>query len=136
LALVKRAAGSDAGLEASDEDTRFDILPLLVATDGAVAAFGRDVRRLRPNILIGGIEGMRERDWQEAELHVAGAIRLDSLRGRMPEDLIDPRHARPRSEDADRTPLRRQAGGQRRGVARRTAGRLRSCDTAPTRQDR
>src|SRR5688572_31438339 len=27
---------------------RYDILPLLVATDGAVAAFGRDRRRLRP----------------------------------------------------------------------------------------
>ena len=38
------------------------MLPLLVATDGAVAAFGRDVRRLRPNVLIGGVEGMDEVD--------------------------------------------------------------------------
>src|SRR5688572_29092309 len=53
LALVKRAAGDDAWLAASDGHDRFDALPLLVATDGAVAAFGRDVRRLRPNILIG-----------------------------------------------------------------------------------
>jgi len=27
---------------------RFDVLPLLVATDGAIAAFGHDRRRLRP----------------------------------------------------------------------------------------
>ena len=40
LALVKDAAGSDAWLEAWDGVDRFDILPLLVATDGAVAAFG------------------------------------------------------------------------------------------------
>ena len=64
---------------------RFDILPLLVATDGAVAAFGRDVRRLRPNIVIGGVEGLAERDWPGAELHIGDAIvRLDSLRGRCP----------------------------------------------------
>jgi hypothetical protein len=54
LALVKRAADDNAWLAASDVQDRFDVLPLLVATDGAVAAFGRDVRRLRPNILIGG----------------------------------------------------------------------------------
>ena len=38
LALVKAAAGADAWLEAYDGVDRFDILPLLVATDGAVAA--------------------------------------------------------------------------------------------------
>src|SRR5262245_40258047 len=41
LALVRRAAGDDAWLESSDAHDRFDVLPLLVATDGAVAAFGR-----------------------------------------------------------------------------------------------
>ena len=79
LALVKRAAGDDAWLEASDAHDRFDVLPLLVATDGAVAAFGRDVRRLRPNILIGGVDGLAERDWPGAELHIGSLIvRLDS----------------------------------------------------------
>jgi len=91
LALVKNAAGADAWLELSDEDSRFDVLPLLVATDGAVAAFGRDVRRLRPNILIGGVEGLRERDWEDAELHIGDVtIRLDSLRGRCPMTTVDP----------------------------------------------
>ena len=50
LALVKVAGGDDAWLEEAHPTERFDVLPLLVATDGAVAAFGRDVRRLRGRI--------------------------------------------------------------------------------------
>ena len=91
LALVKRAAGADAWLEAYAGPERFDVLPLLVATDGAVEAFGRDVRRLRPNILIGGVEGMDETEWPGADLHIGDAIiRLDSLRGRCPMTTVDP----------------------------------------------
>ena len=91
LALVKAAAGADAWLEAWEGLDRFDILPLLVATDGAVAAFGRDIRRLRPNIVIGGVEGLDERDWPGAELHIGEAIvRLDSLRGRCQMTTVDP----------------------------------------------
>ena len=91
LALVKRAAGDDAWLEASHADDRFDVLPLLVATDGAVAAFGRDVRRLRPNILIGGVDGLAERQWPGAELHIGSlVVRLDSLRARCPMTTVDP----------------------------------------------
>lgn len=91
LELVRHAAGADAWLEAWDGPERFDILPLLVATDGAVAAFGRDVRRLRPNILIGGVEGMAETAWPGAKLHVGDAvIRLDSLRPRCPMTTVDP----------------------------------------------
>jgi len=90
-ALIKNAAGADAWLEAYEGLDRFDILPLLVATDGAVAAFGRDVRRLRPNIVIAGVEGLAERDWPGAELHIGEAIiRLDSLRGRCHMTTIDP----------------------------------------------
>ena len=91
LALVKGAAGADAWLEAWEGLDRFDILPLLVATDGAAAAFGRDIRRLRPNIVIGGVEGLGERDWPGAELHIGDAIvRLDSLRGRCHMTTVDP----------------------------------------------
>ncbi|HYN08476.1 MAG TPA: MOSC N-terminal beta barrel domain-containing protein [Vicinamibacterales bacterium] len=94
VALVKEAAGADAWLEAWEGLDRFDILPLLVATDGAVAAFGRDVRRLRPNIVIGGVEGLAERDWPGAELHIGDAgdaiVRLDSLRGRCHMTTVDP----------------------------------------------
>jgi uncharacterized protein YcbX len=91
LALVKQAAGADAWLEAWQGLDRFDILPLLVATDGAIKAFGRDVRRLRPNLVIGGVDGLAERDWPGAELHIGEAIiGLDSLRARCHMTTIDP----------------------------------------------
>lgn len=91
LALVREAAGRDAWLEAWEGRDRFDILPLLVATDGAVAAFGRDVRRLRPNILITGVDGLSEREWPGAEVHIGEAVvRLDSLRGRCHMTTVDP----------------------------------------------
>jgi hypothetical protein len=91
LALARAAAGEDSWLEEASEDERFDVLPLLVATDGAVAAFGRDVRRLRPNILIGGVTGLDERRWPGAELFIGEAIvRLDSLRGRCPMTTVAP----------------------------------------------
>ena len=91
LALVKQAAGDDAWLEAYGGEERFDVLPLLVATDGAVAEFGRDVRRLRPNILIGGVPGMDEVSWPGSELHIGDAIvHLDSLRARCPMTTVDP----------------------------------------------
>jgi len=90
LALVRQAAGDDAWL-ASDGSGMFDILPLLVATDGAIAAFGRDGRRLRPNIVIGGVDGLDERTWPGAELHIGDVIiGLDSLRPRCPMTTIDP----------------------------------------------
>ena len=91
LALVRRAAGNDAWLAAYEGVERFDVLPLLVATDGAVASFGRDIRRLRPNILIGGVPGMDEVRWPGGELHIGEAVvRLDSLRGRCPMTTVDP----------------------------------------------
>lgn len=91
LALVRAAAGADARLEASPDEERFDVLPLLVATDGAVAAFGRDVRRLRPNLLIGGVSGLDETHWPGSELRIGDAVvRLDSLRGRCPMTTVDP----------------------------------------------
>jgi uncharacterized protein YcbX len=91
LSLVKQAAGEDAWLEAAEEANRFDVLPLLVATDGAVEAFGRDVRRLRPNILVGGVTGMAETEWPGATLRVGGSlISIDSRRGRCPMTTVDP----------------------------------------------
>jgi uncharacterized protein YcbX len=90
-ALVKAAAGDDAWLEAIDAAERFDVMPLLVATDGAVAAFGRDVRRLRPNILIGGVQGLDETTWPGGTLHIGDVVvRLDSLRSRCPMTTVDP----------------------------------------------
>ena len=90
-ALVREAAGDDAWLELAPPGEQFDILPLLVATDGAVAEFGRDIRRLRPNLLIAGVPGMGEVGWEGATLAIGEArIELDSLRGRCPMTTVDP----------------------------------------------
>ena len=58
---VEAAAGRGARLRRYEGDERFDVRPLLVATDGSLAAFGRDFRRLRPNLVISGVEGLAER---------------------------------------------------------------------------
>jgi uncharacterized protein len=91
LERVRDAAGHDAMLARDDGLGRFDVLPLLVATDGAVTAFGRDVRRLRPNIVVDGVEGTEEFAWAGAELHIGEAVvALDSRRGRCPMTTVDP----------------------------------------------
>ena len=82
-AAVRVAAGPDARLVPATGPERFDVLPLLVATDGAIQAFGHDGRRLRPNIVVSGVEGLTERGW-EGRLLAAGqaVIALADLRGR------------------------------------------------------
>ena len=83
LADVRKIVGPDAELIRDESQDWFDILPLLVAVDGAIAAFGRDGRRLRPNLVIGGVEGLEERNWPGHWLRIEKVIiRLDSLRGR------------------------------------------------------
>ena len=88
---VEAAAGPGARLVRDDGLERFDVLPLLVATDGAVAAFGHDQRRLRPNILIAGVDGLAERGWEGRALRAGGAvIGLHSLRARCVMTTFDP----------------------------------------------
>ena len=80
---VARDTGPGARLIRYDGPERFDILPLLVATDGAIAALGEDGRRLRPNIVIGGAEGLIERQWEGKDLRIGAAvIRAQDLRQR------------------------------------------------------
>jgi len=73
-AEVVDIAGPGAKLVHYEGAERFDVLPLLVATDGAIAAFGHDHRRLRPNIVIGGVEGLTEREWPGACLRIGKVI--------------------------------------------------------------
>ena len=83
--------GSGARLVRDESAERFDILPLLVATDGAIAAFGHDSRRLRPNIVIGGVEGLAERSWEGKRLKIGNVlIGIDDLRGRCVMTTFDP----------------------------------------------
>lgn len=73
-AEVADIAGPGAKLVRCDGAERFDVLPLLVATDGAIAAFGHDSRRLRPNLVIGGVEGLAEREWPGACLRIGQVL--------------------------------------------------------------
>ena len=55
-------AGPGSRLVRDESLDRFDVLPLLVATDGAVGFLGYDRRRFRPNLLLSGVPGLAERD--------------------------------------------------------------------------
>lgn len=91
LVAVRAATVASAVLTRDESLERFDVLPLLVATDGAIAALGIDGRRLRPNIVVGEVPGVAEREWAGRVLHAGGvAIRLDSLRGRCVMTTFDP----------------------------------------------
>jgi len=89
---VERAAGPGARLVLSDAvELRYDILPLLVATDGAIDSVGLDRRRFRPNLLIGGVDGLAERSWEGRRLRIGEAVvALADLRGRCVMTTFDP----------------------------------------------
>lgn len=83
LAWTQKAAGEPVRLiDAGLRPERFDILPLLVATDGAVEELGLDWRRLRPNIVIGGVIGHSERTWPGKHLQ-SGNVLISVAQRRM-----------------------------------------------------
>ena len=62
-----------------------------MATDGEVARLGADVRRLRPNILLGDVAAEAERTWPGKAIAIGDAlIGLHSVRGRCVVTTIDP----------------------------------------------
>lgn len=71
---VRAAAGPGSFLTLDSRPQRFDVLPLLVATDGAISAFGEDGRRLRPNLVMGGVPGLAERTWEGRFLRIGSAL--------------------------------------------------------------
>jgi uncharacterized protein YcbX len=89
---VKRAVQDQAArLVVSRGPERFDVLPLLVATDGALATLGYDPRRFRPNIIIGGVSGLAERGWEGRRLAVGDAVIVAAqLRRRCIMTTFDP----------------------------------------------
>ncbi|PYN71404.1 MAG: MOSC domain-containing protein [Candidatus Rokuibacteriota bacterium] len=90
-ARVVDIVGPGAKLVRYDGVERFDVLPLLVATDGAIAAFGQDHRRLRPNIVISGVDGLAEREWPGACLRIGKVlIGAQDLRQRCIMTAYDP----------------------------------------------
>ncbi len=88
---IEKAAGEGTRLVRDDSLERFDVMPLLVATDGAIASLGYDRRRFRPNLLLAGVPGLAEREWEGRHLHVGEAvIRIANLRERCIMTTFDP----------------------------------------------
>ena len=77
LAAVRAATTPDVELvryRAPDHGQRHDVLPLTVLTDGMANAVGVDHRRFRPNLLIGGVDGLAEREWPGGGLRIGSAL--------------------------------------------------------------
>lgn len=90
-AAVEAAAGAGAELVRYEGVERFDVLPLSILTDGAITALAVDRRRLRPNILIGGVDGLAEREWPGHGLRIGDAtIAVVKLRARCVMTTFDP----------------------------------------------
>jgi uncharacterized protein YcbX len=88
---VEAAAGEGARLIPGEPEQRFDILPLLVATDGMLTATGYDWRRFRPNLIIGGVTGLSERQWEGSQLRIGPVlIAMEDLRTRCIMTTFDP----------------------------------------------
>jgi uncharacterized protein YcbX len=88
---IKDIAGPGAKLVHDESPDRFDVLPLLVATDGAIEAFGHEGRRLRANIVVGGVKGLAERTWEHQRLRIGPVlIGVEDLRMRCVMTTFDP----------------------------------------------
>ena len=92
LDAIRAAAGDGTRLVRYEGLERFDVLPLLIATDGAIAQLGVDRRRLRPNIVVGGVEGLAEREWPGLRLRIGDTaiVAVAQLRGRCIMTTFDP----------------------------------------------
>ena len=90
-AIIETHGGAGAELAAYEGPERFDVLNLLVATDGAVYQFGHDIRRLRPNLLIAGVPARTEPNWPGQAMMIGDAIiGIHTQRHRCVVTSIDP----------------------------------------------
>jgi MOSC domain-containing protein len=91
LELVREAAGEAVTLKEVPAPQAFDILPLLVATDGAARYLNIDHRRLRPNILLADVPELEERNWP-GRIITIGDVRIhaEKLRDRCVMTTFDP----------------------------------------------
>jgi uncharacterized protein len=91
LQLVREAAGEPVTLQQIPAPQAFDVLPLLVATDGAARYLNIDHRRLRPNILLADVPELEERSWP-GHIIAIGDVRIhaEKLRDRCVMTTFDP----------------------------------------------
>ena len=88
---IRDAVGPGTQLVPNVPGDAFDVLPLSILTDGAIDSLGVDRRRLRPNVLVGGAEGLAERAWPGRRLAIGSAIvGVRKLRGRCVMTTYDP----------------------------------------------
>ncbi|MHA6758657.1 MOSC domain-containing protein [Streptacidiphilus sp. PAMC 29251] len=88
---IREVAGPQAEAVRYAGPERFDVLNLLVATDGAIAELNYNGRRLRPNIVLGGVPGLAERSWPGRTLKIGGVlIGVLKLRARCIVTTLDP----------------------------------------------
>ena len=91
LQLVLEAAGQSVTLQQIPAPQAFDILPLLVATDGAARYLNIDHRRLRPNILLADVPELEERKWPGRTIAIGDVrIHAEKLRDRCVMTTFDP----------------------------------------------
>ncbi len=91
LELVREAAGEPVTLEQIPAPQAFDVLPLLVATDGAARYLNIDHRRLRPNILLADVPELEERNWPGRVIAIGDVrIHAEKLRDRCVMTTFDP----------------------------------------------
>lgn len=91
LQLVHEAAGEPVTLQQIPAPQAFDVLPLLVATDGAARYLNIDHRRLRPNILLADVPELEERNWPGRTIVIGDVrIRAEKLRDRCVMTTFDP----------------------------------------------
>ena len=91
LQLVHEAAGEPVALQQIPAPQAFDVLPLLIATDGAARYLNIDHRRLRPNILLADVPELEERNWP-GRIIAIGDVRIhaEKLRDRCVMTTFDP----------------------------------------------
>ncbi|HEX4603924.1 MAG TPA: MOSC N-terminal beta barrel domain-containing protein [Candidatus Angelobacter sp.] len=83
LQLVLETAGEAVTIQQIPAPQAFDVLPLLIATDGAARYLNIDHRRLRPNILIADVPDLEERKWPGRVIAIANVrIHMEMLRDR------------------------------------------------------
>jgi uncharacterized protein len=91
LRLVHEAAGEPVTLHEVPAPQAFDVLPLLVATDGAAHYLNIDHRRLRPNILLADVPDLEERKWPGRVIAIGDVrIHAERLRDRCVMTTFDP----------------------------------------------
>jgi len=91
LQVVREAAGEAVSLAQIPPPQAFDVLPLLVATDGAVRYLNIDHRRLRPNILLADVPDLEERNWPGRVIAIGDVrIHAEKLRDRCVMTTFDP----------------------------------------------